>query len=253
VIHLATQPHYRSYGSQSNDCRGGDLTGYNTSLKTSIFSYSLHLFVCLRLVRFSLAMSVPGDIQSTFDEAVKEFKRDLGDEELYKELLKTTTIDQVYDATDKLQKDQLEKGHLRHLSKIQPFLEGLRSYGATIEVFLQVKPEILGLIWGPIKLLLQWTSTLKQSLDDIINTTADIGILLPEFREVIKLFNQNEPMKNILLFFFKDILKFYLIALKFFRLSSKSSLTKLSIYHLLILFKDGSICLNPYGQSTKER
>jgi len=180
-------------------------------------------------------MSAPGDIQSTFDQAVKEFEKDLGDEALYKELLKTTTIDQVYDATEKLQQDQLEKGHLRHLSKIQPFLEGLRSYGATIEVFLQVKPEILGLIWGPIKLLIQWTSTLKQSFDEIISTTADIGILLPEFKEVIKLFDQNESMKSILLFFFKDILKFYLIALKFFRLSRKSSLAKSSTQQLLTL------------------
>jgi hypothetical protein len=208
----------------------------------------------IKFTKLNLAMSITGDIQSTFDQAVKEFKENLGDEALYKELLKTTTIDQVYDATDKLQKDQLERGHLRHLSKVQPFLEGLRSYGAVIEVFLQVKPEILGLIWGPIKLLIQWTSTLKQSLDDIINTTADIGTLLPEFREVIKLFGHNEQMKSLLLFFFKDILKFYLIALKFFHLPRKSALTKLSCWLSLITFlKVGSICLNPCGQSIKER
>jgi hypothetical protein len=127
----------------------------------------------------------------------------------------------VYDATDKLQEEQAKKGHLRHLSKIEPYLEGLRGYASVIEVFMQAKPEMLALIWGPIKLLLQWASTLKQSFDAVINTTADIGALLPEFQGVAKLFSHNEQIKDVLVLFFKDILDFYLIALKFFSLPRK--------------------------------
>ncbi|TAQ90071.1 hypothetical protein B7494_g1584 [Chlorociboria aeruginascens] len=104
----------------------------------------------------------------------------------------------------------------RHLSRIGPFLERLRGYTGAINVFAQGKPEILALIWGPIKLLLQWTSILKLSLDELVKTIADIGDLLPEFEEVMKLFGHNEQMKDVLALFFQDILDIYAIALKFF-------------------------------------
>jgi hypothetical protein len=162
-------------------------------------------------------------VQLAFENAVRDFKTSLNNDALYTKILETTSIDQVYDATDKLQKEQAKNGHLRHLSKIEPYLERLRDYSSVIEVFLQVKPDILGLIWGPIKLLLQWASTLKQSYDAIINTTADIGVLLPEFQAVTKLFGQNQQIKDVLVLFFKDILDFYLIALKFFSLPRKFS------------------------------
>jgi len=167
-------------------------------------------------------MTSPYDpVQIIFENTIRDFRSNLKNDELYDEILKTTTIDEVYDATDKLQKEQAKKGQLRHLSKIEPFLEGLRSYASVIEVFMQAKPEIAALIWGPIKLLLQWASTLKQSLDAIINTTADIGVVLPEFRTAIDLFGHNTHMKDVLALFFKNILEFYLISLRFFSLPRK--------------------------------
>lgn len=165
-------------------------------------------------------MAAPADpIQTIFDTAIRDFKADLKNDKLYSEISKATTIEEVYDVTDKLQEEQAKNGHLRHLSKIEPYLEGLRNYASIIQVFMQAKPEILALLWGPIKLLLQWASTLKQSFDAIINTTADIGVLLPEFRGAVDLFSHNEQIKDVLVLFFKDILDFYLIALKFFSLS----------------------------------
>jgi hypothetical protein len=169
-------------------------------------------------------MSTPSDpIQKVFENTIRDFRANLKNDDLYNEILKTTTIDEVYDATDKLQEEQAKRGQLRHLSKIEPYLEGLRNYTSVIEVFMQAKPDILALIWGPIKLLLQLTSVLKESLDAIINITADIGILLPEFRTVTNLFGLNTYMKDVLALFFKDILDFYLIALRFFGLPRKFS------------------------------
>lgn len=163
----------------------------------------------------------PNPVQIVFENAIREFKANLKNDELYNKILMTTTIDEVYDATNKLQEEQAKKGHLRHLSKIEPYLEGLRNYSSVIEVFTQAKPDILALIWGPIKLLLQWASTLKQSFDAIVNTTADIGVLLPEFQDATKLFNHNKQVNDVLALFFQDILDFYLIALKFFSLTRK--------------------------------
>ena len=92
-------------------------------------------------------------------------------------------------------------------------------YADAVKVLIQLKPDILALIWGPIVLLLQWTSILKTSFDAIINTTAEIGQALPEFKIAIRLFEQNNQIKDVLLLFFKDILDFYLVAIRFFRLS----------------------------------
>jgi hypothetical protein len=163
-------------------------------------------------------MAVPKDpIIAAFEHAVRDFKATLGDEKLLEDISKTTSIEDVYNTTDALQKEQREKGRLRHLAKIQPFLEGLRSYASVIEVFIQSKQDVLSLIWGPIKLLLHWTNNMKQSFDAIVDALADIGLLLPEFQEVRKLFSHNEHIKDVLVFFFRDILNFYLIVLKFFR------------------------------------
>jgi hypothetical protein len=171
---------------------------------------------------WNMAMATPYDpIQVAFQSVIHDFKDKLKDDKLYREILKTTSIDEVYDATDKLQEEQAKNGHLRHLSKIEPYLERLRDYSDAIDTFVQAKPDVLAFIWGPIKLLIQWTSILKQSLDAIINTTAEIGALLPEFKEVSKLFSHNVQLKDVLVLFFQDILDFYLVALKFFNKPSK--------------------------------
>ena len=59
------------------------------------------------------------------------------------------------------------------------------------------------------------------SLDALINTTAEIGELLPEFQDMAIMFDQNQQLKDVLVLFFQDILDFYLVALKFFSLSRK--------------------------------
>ncbi|KAH7305450.1 hypothetical protein B0I35DRAFT_362187 [Stachybotrys elegans] len=158
-------------------------------------------------------------IYQVFQAVIAEFKQKLGNDNLYTEIFKTTSIDQVYDLTDKLQEEQQKTGSLRHLSKIGPYLERLRDYSGAIEVFVQVQPDILALIWGPIKLLIQWTSTLKQSFDAIIDITAKIGNLLPEFKEAALIFGHNACLNEVLALFFQDILDFYVVALKFFSLS----------------------------------
>lgn len=167
-------------------------------------------------------MTTPYDpVQLAFRSAMHDFKDKLQDDKLYDEILKTTSIDEVYDATDKLQKEQAKTGHLRHLNKIAPYLERLRDYSGAIDTFVQAKPDILALIWGPIKLLIQWTSILKQSFDAIINTTAEIGDQLPEFKEVCRLFSHDVRLNDVLILFFHDILDFYVVALKFFSKPSK--------------------------------
>src|SRR5262245_47694429 len=129
----------------------------------------------------SSSESFPDPVQAAFDKAIWEFKAGLKNEALYSEILSTTSADQVYDLTDKLQKEQMKTGELRNLAKIKPYLERLQSYYGAVDTFVQAKSDVLALIWGPIKLLVQWASTLAHSLDALVNATAEIGLLLPEF------------------------------------------------------------------------
>jgi hypothetical protein len=159
-----------------------------------------------------------GPAQAAFTTAMTTFRATLDDESLYQEILSTTSIDQVYDLTDKLQRTK--RSHLTNLARIQPYLEGMRTYTGAIDTFVQAKPDILALIWGPIKLLIQWTSTLTQSLDALAKTIERIGGLLREFDHAAKLFGDKPHVNRVLATLFRDILQFYVVSLKFFSMRS---------------------------------
>src|SRR5437762_225159 len=131
---------------------------------------------------YSRSMTSNDPIQEAFERAKHEFSQGLKNPNLHIELMKTTSIDDVYNAADKLQQEQAKNGRLRHLRRIEPYLERLRQYAGVIEVFVQAKPDILSFVWGPIKLLLQMSGILKQSFDAIVNTMANIGEKLPLFK-----------------------------------------------------------------------
>ena len=163
--------------------------------------------------------------------------------------MKTRSIDEVYDATDAIQKERAKKGHLRHLAKIQPFLENLRNYAGVIEQFVQAKPDVPALIWGPVKLLLHWADNMKKSFDAIVDTFGDIGLALPEFVGMAQLFDQNNLIKDALVFFFRDILDLYLITLKFFRKSCQCTIS-VSSNEADKGLKTGRRSLTPCGPSS---
>jgi hypothetical protein len=151
---------------------------------------------------------------------MREFENGLDNRALFQDILSVNTIDQVYDAMENLQAEQRKQGRLRYLARAEPFLRCLQSYASVIDVFVQAKPEILSLIWGPIRLLLLWSSETKKSFDAILNITEKLGVLLPQFQEVVRLFSDKDRITATLGLFFRDMLDFYLIALKFFSLRS---------------------------------
>jgi hypothetical protein len=65
----------------------------------------------------------------------------------------------------------------RYTKKIEPFLKGVEQYGKAIDVFVNVYPEVLSLIWGSVRLTLQvrgnnsWDFLLYQSRIDILMLT----------------------------------------------------------------------------------
>ncbi|KAG4277591.1 hypothetical protein FPRO04_07368 [Fusarium proliferatum] len=166
-----------------------------------------------------MASSSTDQVSEVFEKAKADFLNGIKDQKLRIQLQKATTIDDIWDYTDQLQKDQGSNKRLRGMKRIGPYIERLQEYAGVIEVFVQAKPDILALIWGPIKLLLQVSSNLVASFDAILGVMKSMGSILPRFNEFVPLFKNNERMKYVLGLFFQDILDFYLVSLKFFGLT----------------------------------
>ena len=62
-------------------------------------------------------------------------------------LSKATTVDDVRSEIAKIEEQQQRSGKLRALGRLKPFVKGLQEYAGVLEVFVQVKPDIIGLIW----------------------------------------------------------------------------------------------------------
>ena len=157
----------------------------------------------------------PGE--NAFEDAKQAFRKKLKDPRLYDQILATKTVDDVYEATAKLQETTLGSGRLRYLGKIRRFLEQLSSYAAVIEVFIQVKPDVLALIWGPIKLLLQWSSEINKALDQVTDVMERVGQVLPQFARLVQTFEMSDAIRAALALFYEDILDIHRITLDFFR------------------------------------
>lgn len=159
--------------------------------------------------------------QQAFEAAKIAFKKSLKDEKMFKDLLETTTIEGVWKAAKEVQAKQDSERRLRHMAKIKSFLGKLSEYASAVETFVQVKPDILALIWGPIRLLLVWTANMAKFADAVTSAMVKIGDALPQFVEVVKIFGKNDKLNDMLALFYRDILDFYTITLEFFGLSRK--------------------------------
>lgn len=173
--------------------------------------------------------------QRAFEAAMVDFKDKLKGHSFYDQIIQTTSIEQVYQDIEKLQDKQAKSGRLRHLSKIEPFLARLREYSGVVETFVQAKPDILALIWGPIKLLLLWADVLKQSFDALVNALEEIGNILPDFCELAEMFANNNRLQELLVLYFRDIFQFYLISTKLF--SMRRKFPRLSILQPVLIMK----------------
>ncbi|MBE3049336.1 hypothetical protein IMZ48_43920 [Candidatus Bathyarchaeota archaeon] len=166
-------------------------------------------------------MASPDSIQQVFIAAKREFESKLPQNTPFGDAFDIATIKEVREAADKLQRNQSKKSGLLHLSRIDPFLKRLERYAEVIQVFVQAKPEILALIWGPIKLLLLWTSEWREGFDAIIRTIERIGEFFPQFDDLLPNFTDKKHIMDVLGLFYRDILDFYLELLKFFGQRSK--------------------------------
>lgn len=166
-------------------------------------------------------MSTSDPSQRAFESAKRDFREKLKDEKLFQDILRTRSIDEVWKAAKELQVKPHAERRLRNLGKIGGFLDKLEGYASTVDKFVQVKPEILALIWGPIHLLMVWTGNITQFADAISSVMMKVGDALPRFVEASKIFRDTRKLEEVLALFYRDILDVYIIALEFFNLPRK--------------------------------
>lgn len=164
----------------------------------------------------SAKMSAGDDlVKDAFRKAKRSFRDSLPDRKLYNEINRETTAEDVYDLLKKLQEDAASRGDMRYMAKIRPFIERLREYGPTLDTFCSAKPDILALIWGPIRFIIQWASQFYKILDSIADATVRIAVALPHFTAIMQVFPRSDTIKLALVLFYQNILDFYAAILQY--------------------------------------
>jgi hypothetical protein len=84
-------------------------------------------------------------LSNLFDDAIAAFIKTLPQSEIAE--FKGTTIIDVYEEMDRIQRLQEDKCLLRYVKRVKPFVEGISRYASIIEVLISSKPDLLALIW----------------------------------------------------------------------------------------------------------
>ena len=93
-----------------------------------------------------MAALLPSNFEEVYEIAKREFFKDLKRPQDY-DFSKFTSIDDVYDYTEKLQEEQDRTGNMRHLNRIRPYLQNLQQYVGVLDILSQAKGDLLSLIW----------------------------------------------------------------------------------------------------------
>jgi hypothetical protein len=112
-------------------------------------------------------MSAPDYLQEAFEAARDDFLAELKGPEPY-DFSQHTTIDAVYDETERIQEEQGKTGTLKSLKRIEPYLNCLNQYVGFMDTMVNLYPSILCLIW--VRILL---------VSNLCVTYVDFGILGP--------------------------------------------------------------------------
>ncbi|KAH9209575.1 hypothetical protein DL95DRAFT_526798 [Leptodontidium sp. 2 PMI_412] len=131
-------------------------------------------------------------------------------------LSKAATVDDVVEAIREIEEEQQLSGKMRALGRLKPIVKGLQEYAGVVEVFVQVKPDVLGLIWGPLKLILKAVSDVTTLFDKMMEVFVDIGRILPQFKKYEEMLTEGQ-VRPILTLFYKEILAMYSVLLEFLK------------------------------------
>ncbi|CCC08172.1 unnamed protein product [Sordaria macrospora k-hell] len=141
----------------------------------------------------------------SFRRALARFERDVGPRRAQE--FSNCSLQDVQLLMKKIQAEQEIKGEMRHLKRLEPFLEAMKELGKVIEVFTNTT-VFLCYIWA--------ASTHLQSLDRLLDMYCDIEENLAGLVHYEATFERNTRLGPVLEDYYLDVLNFHKEALAVF-------------------------------------
>ncbi|KAH6641179.1 hypothetical protein F5144DRAFT_641977, partial [Chaetomium tenue] len=160
-------------------------------------------------------------VEEAFLAAKNEFLKGLGNQPGF-DFSQLASADDVVDAAIAIQQQRADTQTFHWLARITPLITVLQDYSSVVDTFVQFKPDVLCLIWGPLKIILEAASSLTTVFQNIVNALGEMQLALPSFKKYKEIFPQNDVIRQILLLFFEDILELYSVLLNFVTNNSQS-------------------------------
>ncbi|KAK3949477.1 hypothetical protein QBC32DRAFT_348975 [Pseudoneurospora amorphoporcata] len=149
-----------------------------------------------------------------FTRALTKFKKGL-DPSLAQQF-SICTLEDVRVLADTIQHEQGPQGKLRHLQRLEPFIEAMTQLGTVIEVFTNAC-DFICFIWGPVKFLLGLAKTHLDSLNKLLEAYGKIASSISGLGRYKEAFQSHPPLAKVLEDYYSDILNFNERAIEVFR------------------------------------
>jgi hypothetical protein len=98
-----------------------------------------------------------------------------------------------------------------------PVNVAFRRFGKALDVFCQIKPEILASLWGGLRIVIHVAESFKEFFDSIMSSLETIGNNISRVTEYEILFPDTDGVKTCLRELYSEILQFFLYTKKLYK------------------------------------
>ncbi|KAH8652695.1 hypothetical protein BGZ60DRAFT_533558 [Tricladium varicosporioides] len=149
-----------------------------------------------------------------FESILKRFKDPLKKKD--RDNFQMTTLEQLREAIGDIQKKQQTSRQMQNMTRLGKFIEAMEEYGKVVEIFCN-SSQFVPFVWGPMKFLLQVTSTYHKAFSELLDVYQRIGENFPLLLQYQTLFPNDATMGKNLAYIYEDILEFHRKALQYFQ------------------------------------
>ncbi|KAF8465685.1 hypothetical protein BDZ91DRAFT_849190 [Kalaharituber pfeilii] len=149
-----------------------------------------------------------------FQKALDNFTAKLSKEQI-EEFQNSGSIRDVYICIEALEEKHRQSRTLRYLARVNPYLEGLQQYAKVIDVIVQIKPEIMAIVWVCMRFILQAASDHLAFFEKLVETFERIGENLPRQQRLENIFCNNPRVQHVTILIYEEILAFQWETLQF--------------------------------------
>ncbi|KAF5558574.1 zinc finger C2H2 [Fusarium mexicanum] len=132
---------------------------------------------------------------SEFEIVLEEYKQALSSNS-DREWSRATTLNALRGSIANIQTQQHADRQPQDLNRLAPFLEAAKQYGEVVHLFY-TSSEIMALIWGPMRILLEITSSsnaCSRAYNEIVSLYEKLGGALPLLQQYGEFFRSNETI-----------------------------------------------------------